>query len=279
MKTLVLLISLILSAIVSIGQSVVNRTTGTNTVNDPRQSHTLNLVIPRYADTTQANLTSPNNIGVDSCGAIIFTYADGGRVYVRKCYPVKHWSAVADGANTPEHYDFIVSSSSFISTGQSFKFLPSTWIGWDILFIRGTVPQSETVPIAGNYFTWDASTAKLTFIGVTPVDPSAQDGEVFQIYAIGGSGSSPAPPSTAIVSPIRITGADFANATQWDGQNSASITISSSYTIQVFWNSIPIMLNQGVDWQRTATGMQINIPGFSATTTHLNSVFYIYISQ
>lgn len=81
----------------------------------------------------------------------------------------------------------------------------------------------------------------------------------------------------SIKSPIRITGADFANATEWDGVNSDSLNVSAGYTLQVFWNDVNRFLEAG-EWQRTTLGIEILLPGFDATTTNLTSVFYIFIS-
>ena len=44
---------------------------------------------PRYNDTTQANL----NLGLDSCGAIIFTRIDQ-KLWKRVCNPTKHWEEI-----------------------------------------------------------------------------------------------------------------------------------------------------------------------------------------
>lgn len=99
--------------------------------------------------------------------------------------------------------------------------------------------------------------------------------------ATGGGTVTPIGPSTptqTIISPIRITGANFASATAWDGNNGDNINILSTYTLQVFWNDVNRFLEEGTEWTRTSTGITIDIAGFDATTTNLNSVFYIYIS-
>lgn len=66
-------------------QPVINRTFGTNTVNDPRLMASSNFIPPRYQDTTAANLS----IGIDSCSALIFTYNDNS-YWMRICSP-KRW--------------------------------------------------------------------------------------------------------------------------------------------------------------------------------------------
>lgn len=54
-----------------------------------------NFFLPRFTDTTEA--TTYQKGSFDTCGRVIFTYAGGGVVYVRKCYPVKYWAAVGGG--------------------------------------------------------------------------------------------------------------------------------------------------------------------------------------
>lgn len=101
---------------------------------------------------------------------------------------------------------------------------------------------------------------------------------VFKAVSISGGGGSIAPitPITPIKSPIRITSDDFANATEWDGVNSDGIEIQPSYTLQVFANFIARYLEEGVEWERTLTGINILLPGFDAQT--MDYEFYIDIS-
>lgn len=97
----------------------------------------------------------------------------------------------------------------------------------------------------------------------------------------GGGGGSIAPisggGSTNGRELIRITGADFANATNWNGQNSDGATIPSTNNLQVYWNGLRY-LTQGTEWIRTAQGFQILMAGFDATTTNLTDEFYIDIN-
>jgi hypothetical protein len=87
-----LAIPLLLLCLFSIGQSVVNRSGSQNTVMDARWGATYNMFIPRYSDTVAANL----NLGVDTCGAIIYTYT-GNKLWKRDCNP-KAWSEVGSGS-------------------------------------------------------------------------------------------------------------------------------------------------------------------------------------
>lgn len=95
MKKYILLIASLIWAILSIAQGqtyprIVQRATAGNTVQDARLYTQYNLGIPRYVDTTTANLFL--NAGNDSCGTIIFTY-DIDAFWIRECSPSKHWGS------------------------------------------------------------------------------------------------------------------------------------------------------------------------------------------
>ena len=76
----------------------------------------------------------------------------------------------------PPPYQFTVSASSFIATGESAKVI-TAFIGYNLIFIRGGVPQS-TVNVGGTYYSWQSSTGTFTCVG------AADEGELFQLYAI-----------------------------------------------------------------------------------------------
>ncbi len=103
MKKILILISFIVSFVCSFGQGIVPRGGVANTPSDQRLQAAKNLYIPRYADTIAANITSANmtvnNIGIDSCGAIIYTYNIDG-FWIRKCFPVKHWEQIQNGGSS-----------------------------------------------------------------------------------------------------------------------------------------------------------------------------------
>jgi len=115
----------VLISVVSFGQSIVNRAGQANTVSDARLQAQYNFFIPRYVDTTAAN----TNIGIDSTGAIIFTY-DVNNFWVRVGSP-KHWqqgsgggTVLPDGvysggqvAYAGSGYDYIVSAATYVLAG------------------------------------------------------------------------------------------------------------------------------------------------------------------
>lgn len=98
------------------------------------------------------------------------------------------------------------------------------------------------------------------------------------ISGVAGSVASIAVGSSAnIVSPIRITSSDFIDATNWAGQNSINQQILPIYVLQVFWDDAQIFLEENIQWERTATGINITEPGFDSTNNNYN--LYIFISR
>lgn len=100
-------------------------------------------------------------------------------------------------------------------------------------------------------------------------------------YIYDGGGGGQVVPSSGvtadIVSPISVTSDDFADSTHWNGVNSISQLILSSYTLQVFWDDSQIFLEKDVQWARTAEGINILIDGFDATANQYQ--FYIFVSK
>jgi len=78
-------------------QPVIVRAGSGNTVQDARAMQRYNLYIPRYADSVEANL--PTNIGIDSCGAIFYSYADKA-IFFRSCSPKKWVQILPSGGIT-----------------------------------------------------------------------------------------------------------------------------------------------------------------------------------
>lgn len=120
MKNILIFFLVLFSVTNSIGQSVIQRTPGTNTVVDPRWGATINMFIPRYIDTIQANI--PSSLGIDSAGAEIYTYT-GNIVWIRGSNP-KRWIAIGTGtpsstgdtlfAELPAFFDSLTRSPSTI---------------------------------------------------------------------------------------------------------------------------------------------------------------------
>lgn len=85
--------------------------------------------------------------------------------------------APVNPATAPTPYDFEVGASSFMATGDTTKQFPSTWIGYNLLFVRNGIPQS-TIDLGASYYSWDRSTATVT------ISPAAAATELFQFYPV-----------------------------------------------------------------------------------------------
>jgi hypothetical protein len=99
MKRIVVSLLVLFATFSAFAQPLTRRAMDVNTVSDARLQAEKNFFLPRYADTTAANLSK----GIDSCGASIFTY-DNNTQWLRACNP-KRWvkaagSLVADNTAT-----------------------------------------------------------------------------------------------------------------------------------------------------------------------------------
>lgn len=77
----------------------------------------------------------------------------------------------------PTPYQFIVAASGNIINDGETSVTISDFIGFNILFSRGGVPQS-TVLTEPSYYSWNRNT------GAFVISPAAVTGELFQIFAI-----------------------------------------------------------------------------------------------
>jgi len=113
------------------------------------------------------------NYGLALCGIYLFQAQaqTGGGGSVTPVNP----------SDMPDKYDFEVSASSFISSGATSKAFPSSWVGFDILFVRNNITQS-VVNQGAVYYSWDKTTATLYLYGPAPTNGASQLGELFQIY-------------------------------------------------------------------------------------------------
>ena len=92
MKKILLILLVCFSYVAGSSQAIIQRGTSAVTVQDDRWKARLNAFLPAYTDTSAANLQK----GIDSCGAIIFTYNYG--LWYRACSP-KRWVQVIPGSS------------------------------------------------------------------------------------------------------------------------------------------------------------------------------------
>lgn len=74
----------------------------------------------------------------------------------------------------PTPYYFIVDDNSFIANGETTKTFPASWQGYNMVFARGGVTQTD-VTSEPSYFTWDSQTLEFT------CEPAAVTSELFAI--------------------------------------------------------------------------------------------------
>lgn len=124
-------------------------------------------------DPNSTNLFSMGNYLLSLCGVYLFQaqQATTGGGTITPITP----------SLTPDPYDFDVNSSiSFILTGATTKQFPSSWVGYNMLFIRGHITQSQVNNGSGaTYYSWDRGTAFLTLF-----NGAATDDENFQFFPI-----------------------------------------------------------------------------------------------
>jgi hypothetical protein len=72
-----------------------------------------NFFVPRYNDTTEANL----NKGIDSCGALIFS-RDVNAFYYRACNP-KRWTAIAGGSGSTPTLQQVLTAGSTVTSNNT----------------------------------------------------------------------------------------------------------------------------------------------------------------
>jgi len=85
-------------------------------------------------------------------------------------------TVVPISGSNPTPIQFVVSSSSYIPTGDSTKTI-TTFIGFNLLFTRNGIPQSN-LSSQPSYYNWTRATGAFECV------PAAQEDELFQLYAI-----------------------------------------------------------------------------------------------
>ncbi len=294
MKKLITILCLIIS-IASFGQSVVTRTTGTTTPNDVRLMASQNLFIPRFTDTTNAN----TNLGIDSCGAIFFSYSDNG-IYYRACSP-KHWLLIGSGV--------IVNDTIYVKT-PLYVFIDS--LGHRVIAIqRSNGLYSGGVVTQDSCFNLDASSANysINFFSYTSANTiltvSTPDGSFPRIDLVyldttaqakirdGSATATPSPPSYNPVSEIALAyiyvpaGASCLGAitkTIYDGISDYptqwGIALSGTFTTDTVNTDNPFHLNQAIFVSRYVDGSSITFTDAAADTITSTTVFkgHLYLN-
>lgn len=162
--------------------------------------------------------------------------------------------APPSGVTVPNPYDFEVSDSSFIATGESSVTI-SQFIGYNVNFSRNGVMQNTTnLGDGSTYYSWNLVTGLFTIYG------AATAGELFRIMpdTYGAGGTSTIVDDT--VFPFIVTSADF----EADGVtlNDARLVGQQYYLFVTGYNQEPQF--EGTFFDYTATGLVITASGFDA---------------
>lgn len=132
------LILILLLSFTGFSQSIVNRTNSSYTVQDSRFKAQYNLFVPAYSDTLSANAQK----GIDSLGAIIFTY-DNMSLMVRTGSP-KVWTAVGAGGGGSGTVQSLTGTADRITISGTPTVNPvvdiaSTYVGQSSITTLGTI--------------------------------------------------------------------------------------------------------------------------------------------
>lgn len=181
----------------SFSQSIVQRSSQSNTVSDSRLMGALNLFVPRYQDTASANL--PGAYGLDTSAQVIYTYNDQN-FWVRAHSP-KRWvswntqtilpDGVYDGgdvAYTGTGLQYIVSPAVFVLNNVVYN-TPQTTLTLD--------PADPTFGRIDAVILTSANNGEATFVTGTPsanpqepsLDPTTQIRRA--IVTIGAGATTP----------------------------------------------------------------------------------------
>ncbi len=179
MKKILLSIAVLLSFATAFGQPITPRgSSAAVTIADPRFQATLNMLTPRYDDTTAANV----QIGIDSCGAQIFTY-DVMSLWVRKCSP-KRWEMVGGSVTTENSPTITFSGNGSVASPISAAVVLSTAAGnalqlnpdglFSPLFIQDGLKLGGNISNVGGIYTYDVQTALYVIFGQAYTAPTTQ---------------------------------------------------------------------------------------------------------
>lgn len=283
MKRLIIFF-LVLVSMNAISQPVINRALQVNTVNDARLMASRNFYLPRYIDTTSANLDK----GIDSCGAQIFTYTNN-LVWIRACNP-KRWiqgggggggSLVTDNtesvtlSGTGDALDPLIADVNISTTGQNALVLLPDGLyvpnsirngviyGGAVTWISG---YSYEVQAAGYYINGVFYTSPTTTVTLDSADVSLDRIDVFAVDNTG----------TVVV----LTGTPAANPEQPDVDIATQLEVSFAFvqagTTEPANDSTGLrrecIYQENTEWTAAASTTRINPNSTSNPCVGLKSV-------
>lgn len=181
MKKIIFSLSLLLTFLIGAAQyPPINRTTGSNTVFDPRLGATRNFFPPIYLDTVEANI--PINLGNDSVGALIFTTQEQ-TYWMRVADPSKRWSQIGGTIVVSTSNSIVLSGDGSTQSPLLAQLIPSGQPGnilqvlADGVFVptfiqNGRIDGGITSWVSG--YTYDVTAATYVINGVFYAAPEVQ---------------------------------------------------------------------------------------------------------
>jgi len=232
MKKLICIILGLFLFTCSYGQAIINRSGPANTVQDARWMSQYNAFLPRYNDTTAANLQK----GIDSCGAIIFTY-DIAALWFRSCSNgSKQWVQILPaGSPTPGGQAWVNPINVNLFTDASLNASFGTFGPNGIYFktnntTRWYLDRNGIAPETG------------TSVGIG-IDPSDSN----RITYFSGSGTTPTWQQTLTAGSTLTQSNDITGAFAFSFTDPTSFTINKSGTAR-------LQINTGTSSLRTSGG-------------------------
>lgn len=262
MKKICLLGLVLFFCLVGNSQVVLYRSSDVITVGDFRLQAGKNFFLPRYADTTAANLDK----GIDSCGALIYIGADVS-IYYRSCNP-KKWSKLYSGTPSTNYIDTLRRSSDSVYGRKNgvyyFQFKDSVGGGGGS---TDTTSLSNRINARVQYIDTSGMLAPYFRRSLSANDTIKTNGKVLEINAKTATKSS--------IFKIDTTGL-IGDVTL--GSNTADFVLSPTYTIlgqTVGANINVISMQPGGGVECYATNASTT-DGFNATA---NVGFFWYVNN
>jgi len=122
----------------------------------------------------------PTNDTLTLTSNYLYSLCRGYNLRAQRIYATSGGGSVAppDVNTAPNPIQFNVGAATAIVTGATTGTI-TTFIGYNLLFVRGGIPQTTVNEGGGaTYYSWDKTTGLLT------ISPSAIAGELFQLYPI-----------------------------------------------------------------------------------------------
>lgn len=167
MNRIILLVFFVFSYCMGNSQAISNRGSSAVTVQDARLFAQYNFRPPAFRDTTDAN----TNLGLDSCGALIFTRTTN-TYWLRSCTTPKKWVLVGSGSGGTFQNNIIMNATSSNRLGY--------WVNGDTIPVAGlsldsafkVITQKAVAP------TYTPPTAT---ISSSPTSGSREIGDTFSV--------------------------------------------------------------------------------------------------